>query len=567
MIESLKVRWIIIVLTLVMAIVTVLPNFVDVGENWWFSKDKIVYGLDIQGGLHLVLGVDVEGVITEKSNRTIRNLPNEFKDQDVQHGEVTLNPENNREILIGFSGADQEKAIKKFIDDYYATTLQILDTEDNKVVVKFYDAKIQEYKKQVISQAIEVIRNRIDEFGVSEPNIAAQGDNRIIVQLPGVKDSSKAKDLINRTARLAFRPISTEVAPSTVEAWILDAEKAGGYALGKDGLRYTDYLKKLNDDLKDKLPKDTAVVFEKAASATTLEAGKVPYLVQTNNNLSGDLLEDAMVRPDEFGKPQVIFRFGVEGRRQFAKMSGDNVGKQVAIILDGVIQSAPVIDEKIDSSTARIRLNTGRNIQETQDEAQFIATTLRAGALPAALEQLEERTVGPTLGKDSIEKGKLAGLLGSVLVLIFMFFYYRTLGLVADIALTLNVLLILAILTSLGATLTLPGVAGIVLTVGMAVDANVIIFERIKEELRKGVGIQTAIKDGFGHAFSAIFDANITTAAVCLVLMYFGTGPVRGFAVTLISGIVTSMFTAIFVSRAIIELMVVKFEYKNLVKA
>jgi preprotein translocase subunit SecD len=352
-----------------------------------------------------------------------------------------------------------------------------------------------------------------------------------------------------------------------LEAFVLDAEKAGNYALGKDGLRYTDYLKKINEDLKDKLPKETSLVFEKADSAVNLEAGKIPYLVTTNNNLSGDLLEDASVRPDEFGKPEVIFRFGVEGRRQFAQMSGENVGKQIAIILDGVIQSAPVINEKIDSPTARITLNSGRNIQETQNEAQLIATALRAGALPAALEQLEERTVGPTLGMDSIEKGKFAGILASLLVLIFMVLYYRGLGLVADIALVLNILFLLAILTSLGATMTLPGVAGIVLTVGMAVDANIIIYERIREELRKGVGLKMAIKDGFDQAFSAIFDSNITTVAACVVLMYFGTGPVRGFAVSLTAGIVTSMFTAIFVSRAIIELLVYKFEMKKLVRA
>ncbi len=325
-------------------------------------------------------------------------------------------------------------------------------------------------------------------------------------------------------------------------------------------------MAKLREDLKDKFPKQTTLVFEKAGAAKTLEAGKIPYLVKTDNSLSGDLLEDAMVRADEFGKPQVIFRFSVDGRRKFAKMSGDNVGKQVAIILDGVVQSSPVIDEKIDSATARIRLNSGQNVQETQAEAQFIATTLRAGALPAALEQLEERTVGPTLGQDSIDKGKRAGILGAILVLLFMLIYYRTLGVVADIALTFNVLLILGILTSLGATLTLPGVAGIVLTVGMAVDANVIIFERIKEELRKGVGLHLAVKDGFGHAFSAIVDANITTAAVCIVLMYFGTGPVKGFAVTLLCGIATSMFTAIFVSRAIIDFLVLKLHFKKLVK-
>ncbi|MCB0391698.1 MAG: protein translocase subunit SecD [Bdellovibrionales bacterium] len=582
MIESLKIRWFIVVATLLLAIFTLIPNFAEVGEDWWGSKDKIVYGLDIQGGLHLVLGVDVEGVIAEKAKRLVDNLPAEFKDQNVKHGEIVLNPENKKELTISYSSPEEEEAISKFISDYYGLTLQVVESEENKVIVRFYDSKIQEYKKQVIDQAIEVIRNRIDEYGVSEPSIAAQGDNRIIVQLPGIDDAARAKNLINKTARLTFHPVSTEVDASELQKWVDDAEAAGKYTLGKENandntveskeqgditkLAYTAYLKRLREDLKDKLPKDTTIVFEKAGAAINLEAGKIPYLVKTNNNLTGDLLEDANVRPDEFGRPEVIFRFGVEGRRQFAQMSGDNVGKQVAIILDGVIKSAPNIQEKIDSATARITLGNRGNVQETQKEAQDIATVLRAGALPAALEQLEERTVGPTLGHDSIEKGKMAGLIGAVLVLIFMAFYYRQLGIIADLALIFNIFLILAILTSLGATLTLPGVAGIVLTVGMAVDANVIIFERIKEELRKGTGLQMAIKDGFGNAFSAIFDANITTAAVCVVLMYFGTGPVRGFAVTLICGIVTSMFTAIFVSRAIIDLLIQKFQVKNLMK-
>ena len=566
MIESLKIRWLIIVATLLLAIITLVPNFKEVGENWWFSKDKIVYGLDIQGGLHLVLGVDVDSVISEKASRLVRNLPEEMKEQNVKHGAITLNPENKRQIFIAYGSPEEEEKISKFIEDYYGTTLQVVGTEGEQLLVRFFDNKIQEYKIQIIDQAIEVIRNRIDEFGVSEPSIAAQGDNRIIVQLPGIKDANRAKDLINRTARLTFQPITTEVSSGELEKWISEAETNGNYALGKEDLGYTEYLKRIREDIKEKLPKDTTLVFEKAPSAVSLEAGKVPYLVKTDNDLTGDLLEDAMVRPDEFGKPEVVFRFGVEGRRRFAKISGDNVGKQVAIILDGVVQSAPVINEKIDSATAKISLNSRGNIQETQAEAQFIATTLRAGALPAALEQLEERTVGPTLGHDSIEKGKLAGLVGSVLVLIFMLVYYRTLGIIANLALMLNILMILAILTSLGATLTLPGVAGIVLTVGMAVDANVIIFERIKEELRKGSSLALAVKEGFGQAFSAIFDSNITTAAVCIILMYYGTGPVRGFAVTLICGIITSMFTAIFVSRALIDLLLVKFQVKNLVK-
>jgi preprotein translocase subunit SecD len=567
MIESLKARWVIIFISLFLAIMWVLPNFVSLGDNWWFSKEKIIYGLDIQGGLHLVMGVDVEGVMAEKTARLSRNFRDELKDQGIAYQSVSVSEENKTELIVVLKEESDQETFSKYISEYYGTTLQILSQEGAEAHLRYYDAKVTEYRKQVIDQAIEVIRNRIDEFGVAEPSIAAQGDNRILVQLPGIKDSARAKELINRTARLNFRPVSEEKTLEELNRMVEETEKKGNYSFGAKGLGYSAYIKKINEDLKDKLPKDTRLVFQKSDNAVNLEAGRIPFLVKTDNSLSGSELEDANVRPDEYGTPEVIFRFTVDGRRKFSDMTEKNVGKRVAIVLDSVVQSAPNIQEKINSATARITLGSTRNYQETMNEANFIATALRAGALPAALEQLEERTVGPTLGADSIRKGKKAGIIGGILVLIFMLLYYRTLGVVADIALSINVLFILAILTSLGATLTLPGVAGIVLTVGMAVDANIIIFERIKEELRKGIGLQSAIKDGFGHAFSAIFDANITTAAVCVVLMYYGTGPVRGFAVTLICGIVTSMFTSIFISRAILDFMVGKLKMTKIVPA
>lgn len=565
MIESLKVRLIVVLLVVAGAIIWNVPNFTQVGENWWFSKSKIVYGLDIQGGLHLVMGVDVDAVVTEKSERQSKALKDEFKDSEVGFKDIVVNPENKREIIVSLNTGAEGQAVENHIAKYYPSTIQVLDKTDSAVTLKFFDSKVLEYKKQVVDQAIEVIRNRIDSMGVAEPSIAAQGEDRILVQLPGIEDSQTAKDLINKTARLDFRVVSKEMQVDELQRLIQEAEAAGNYKLSKESLKYTAYVKKINEDLKAKLPKNTRVVFKKLDSAVNLEAGRVPMLVETNSDLHGGELEDASVRPDEYGKPEVNFRFTVAGRRKFAELTERAAGGFLAIVLDDVVKSDPSVKEKIDSSQARITLGSGGNYQDTLAEAQFIATTLRAGALPAALEQLEERTVGPTLGADSIEKGKKAGIIGGILVLIFMIGYYRKLGVVADIALALNVLLILAILTSLGATLTLPGVAGIVLTVGMAVDANVIIFERIKEELLKGAGIGAAVKDGFGHAFSAIIDANITTAAVCIVLMYFGTGPVRGFAVTLICGIITSMFTAIFVSRAIIELMIGRLGVKNLI--
>ncbi len=268
------------------------------------------------------------------------------------------------------------------------------------------------------------------------------------------------------------------------------------------------------------------IAFEKAPAATTMEAGKIPYLLRTDTDISGDQLEDAFMTFSEYGEPKVSFRFGSEGRRKFADVTSKNVNKQLAIVLDEVIFSAPNIQERIDGE-GQISLGR-RNHEEATKEGTLIATALRAGALPAALTQMEERSVGPSLGADSIEKGRKAGLIGIGLVVIFISFYYKGAGVVAAITLILNVFGLLAMLAALGATLTLPGIAGITLTVGMAVDANVLIYERIREELRKGAAMKTAIKDGFDHAWSAIFDANVTHGIAAAVLVYFGSGPVRG---------------------------------------
>lgn len=565
MTENIKVRFAIVIAAVLLAGAWIAPNFIDFKEgDWWFSKKKMVYGLDIQGGLHLVMGVDTHGIIVEKTVRLSRSLRDELKNRNVGVESISPQNEDKTRLDVVLKTDADTKSLQTYITENYPATIQILETAGNRVTLRYFDNVIRDQKQQVINQAIEVIRNRIDEFGVAEPSISAQGSERILVQLPGIQDAVRAKELINRTARLDFRIVSRDVEQAKLAEIIDSAEKAGNYALGKDGMRYSAYVKRLNEDLKGKIPENSLVVFQKPEEAATLEAGKIPYLVMSDTDLTGDQLEDASVHPGEYGEPEVVFSFSPDGRRRFGEITEKNVNKQMAIVLDEIVQSAPVIQGKIASSSARITLGGGRDYQKTVDEANFIATALRAGALPANLEQLEERTVGPNLGADSIAAGKKATLIGVALIFLFMALYYRTLGIVADIALSLNVLFLLAILTSLGATLTLPGVAAIALTVGMAVDANIIIFERIKEELRKGTGTSAAIKDGFSNAFSSIFDANITTVATSLILMYYGTGPVRGFAVSLTIGIVTSMFTAVFVSRVLIEILTKWFKIKNI---
>lgn len=564
MIENIKARITIVVVFLLLGLAWVMPNFVNFSEDqWWFTKEKIVYGLDIQGGLHLVLQANVNEVFAEKASRVAGSIKKDMSERGLELNDIRVNPESSSELIASYELPEDVKKVNDYLNEYYANVLQVIDESKNQLTIRFLDAYITQEKSRVVGQAIEVIRNRIDEFGVAEPSITSQGENRILVQLPGIQNANRAKDLINRTARLEFRIVDQEaLSLDQLMALVSTAEKDGGYELGAEGLSYSKYVEKLNDDLKSKLPENRQIYFEKAPNAKNMEAGKIPRLVTATSDFTGDQLEDAFVGQDEFGTPVVNFKVSVTGRKALGDLTGNNINKPMAIILDGVVKSSPVINSKI-SEGGMITLGSS-NYQQTRDEAQFIATTLRAGALPAKLEQLEERTVGPTLGQDAIRKGAMAGAVGLVLVLVFMLVYYKSFGLIANIALTMNILLLFAILSSLRATLTLPGVAGIVLTIGMAVDANVIIFERIKEEINKGASLKGAIKDGFGQAFSAIFDANITTAATCFVLIYFGTGPVRGFAVTLLCGIVTSMFTAIFVSRTVFETLLDKFNVKKL---
>lgn len=550
--DSLRGRTILVGLYLAFCTLYLLPSVVTLPKGWWFHNKPLNYGLDIQGGAHLVYGVDVQGVVSERTQRMARALTAELKEKNVDVA-VTLSEKQDAIHIDVKNPADVPK-VTAHLQEMHGTTLQVVNEGSGKVEARYYDAVMQQYREQVINQAIEVIRNRVDEFGVAEPTIAAQGADRILVQLPGITDAGRAKELINKTAKLDFRLVDRTLTPENVQAMVADAEKTGNFALGKDGLSYNAYTKKINETLKDKLPKSTMIAFEKAPAATTMEAGKIAYLLRTDTDVSGDQLEDAFVSFGQYGEPKVSFRFGSEGRRKFSDVTSKNVGHQLAIVLDEVIYSAPNIQERIDGE-GQISLGS-RNQEDAQKEGSLIATALRAGALPAALTQMEERSVGPSLGADSIEKGKRAGIIGILLVVVFISIYYKAAGMAAALCLILNVFGLMAILSALGATLTLPGIAGITLTVGMAVDANVLIYERIREELRKGIAMRTAIADGFAHAWSAIFDANVTHGIAAAVLIYFGSGPVRGFGTTLIAGIVTTMITSIFVTRYLLDVLV-----------
>ena len=450
----------------------------------------------------------------------------------------------------------------------------------------------QQDAQDAVAQAQEVIRNRIDQFGVAEPTIQRQGDNRIIIELPGVQDVQRAKDLVGQTALLEFQllepaedrtrliqRLDQALAPqeedeaeeeedlllsSTPERAPLSSMLSpAGEDLtvsGRDLLRVKNLLN--TPEAQKIIPADVEFLFSSKPAGTEGNPFYFLYLVRERAEMTGHMIQDAFVSIGQvveyMGQPIVNFSTTDEGVRLFSRITGSHVGERMAIVLDESVYSAPVIQNKISEGRGII---TGSG---TQEEAKDLAIVLRAGALPAEVEIIEDRTVGPSLGRDSIEQGKTAAIYSMVLIAVFMVLYYRAAGLIANSALLLNMLFIMAVLAGFHATLTLPGIAGIILTIGMAVDANVLIFERIREELRSGKTIRAAIDSGYGHALSAIIDANVTTFLVGVVLYQFGTGPIRGFALTLCIGIISSLFTAFFVTRTIFDLITRKSQQSTL---
>lgn len=558
--ESLRSRTWITIIAIAAAIAFVLPNFMDTTKMKWWPSGKLNYGLDIQGGLHLVMGVDVDGVVATSVARQTQALKAEFAKDSLQVKDFTLTRAKDGQFTIVAQNAEDAKKIDSLLQKNYSTTLQVLGVNAENVDVKYLEAYLLDQKQNVIRQAIETIRNRIDEFGVAEPSITQQGNDRILVQLPGMADAERAKQLINTTAKLDFMLLSYEKSQEELQKMITEAEKAGNYNMTT--LKYSEYVNRVNQDLQAQLPAKTIIYFQKLESAKTMDVGSTPYLLRTDTDLSGDLLDNASVSFGQFGEPEVSLRFSPIGATKFSDLTGENINKQMAIVLDKVVKTAPNIQSKIPNGEARITLGRS-DAQDQMEEAKLIATALRAGALPASLEQLEERRVGPSLGRDALDKAKTASLVGSILIIIFMMFYYKMMGFISTVTMLINILFMFAMLGSLGATLTLPGIAGMALSVGFSMDANVLINERMREELAKGASLRGAVKEGYDKAMSAIIDSNITVSATAIVLLYFGTGPVRGFAVTLLAGILATLFSNVFVSKVIVDNLVYRFGIKK----
>jgi preprotein translocase subunit SecD len=508
-----SLRLIIVLAVLVAAVVYSLPTL---KPGLWPDK-RINLGLDLQGGMHLVLEVNTVKAVESTIERNLSEIRDLARRNQIQN--LLLERPAPNKIAVEVTGAENIAKFKQLLDKELRdlrSRIQSEQPERLSLVLDLADADAEQIKKLAVDQALETIRNRIDQFGVAEPDIRRQGENRILVQLPGIQDTERAKDLIGRTALLEFKLV--------------------------------DDTRDVNTALQGSPPPGTEVLFKVDEDPATQRTARTPFLVRKTALLTGASLTDARVQIDsQYGEPYVSIDFDKKGARVFERVTGENVGKRLAIVLDNKVYSAPTIQEKIAGGRARI---TGRFSME---EARDLAIVLRAGALPAPVTILEERTVGPSLGADSIRAGLISMAVGAILVLLFMGFYYKLAGLLAVFEVVLDIVLIGAGLAAFGATLTLPGMAGIILTIGMAVDNNVLIYERIREELRLGKSPRAATDAGFDRSTTTIMDANITTLIAAVVLFQFGTGPVKGFAVTLSIGVVASMFTAIVVSRLVFD--------------
>ncbi len=518
--QSLFYRTLLIVGLTVAAIVYLVPTFVtDLPQFWkdYLPGQRVHLGLDLQGGTHLVMTVDVQKALENSLDHMVEELKREATDAKISI-EGAQRADSSLQVRVNSDAREQFTDLVK--DRFPNLTIANSSTEGgtSSIELTFTKREEQHLRESALDQSLETIRNRIDQFGVSEPIIQREGSQDILIQLPGIQDPQRAKELIGRTAVLEFKILSEVPNPE-------------------------DYISG-----KKPLPPGTEILNGSDTDRSSGRAQRTQYLVEAKTLMTGDVISDALVRPaTQLEGPYVALELNARGARQFEQLTGANVGRRLAIILDNKVYSAPVIRERIGGGRASITGNF--DIKEARD----LAIVLRAGALPAPVHVAEERTVGPSLGKDSIRQGVTSFVVGGSLVVVFMLFYYKFAGVLADMALIFNVLFLLAALTAMQATLTLPGIAGIVLTIGMAVDANVLINERIREELRLGKTARAAIDAGYQRALPAILDTNTNSFLAGLILFQFGTGPVRGFAVTLCIGLVSSVFTAVVCTRVVYD--------------
>jgi preprotein translocase subunit SecD len=502
---KLNYRVVLLILATVFGLVFSLPSFTQSGEG-----KKITLGLDLQGGLHMLLGVKTE----EAVNSQIKSIASGIK-HFAERNDILIEGISVREEKVVFELLDSDDAT---VMDEQLKTIEgsVVHASEGKYTVSITPEAVEKLKLQAVDQAIETIRNRLDQFGLAEPTVAKQGVDKILVELPGIKtpeEEQRARELISRAAKLELMAVDED---RSMRVNDLSEVEAASYG--------------------DKILEDAL-------------QPQMKHLVNEIPILDGTMLTDAQVGYDQNNRPVINFSLNTQGAQIFGDFTGKSVGKRLAIVLDGKVYSAPVINERIGGGSGQISGNY------TIAEANDLAIALRSGALLAPIYMMEKRSVGPSLGADSIKASMIALISGFILVSLFMIVYYGMAGVVANIALIVNLLLILSIMALFGATLTLPGMAGIVLTVGMAVDANVIITERIREQIRLGNSFRKAVESGYDNAMRAILDANITTLIAAVVLYVYGTGAIKGFAITISIGILASMLTAIVGTHGIYQIL------------
>lgn len=466
----------------------------------------------------------------------------------------------NNQYLSVLAQQEDRAAMKAAIEQSdLASQLTYREALPQVVYLAYSEKKLAKTSKDIIDQAANSVRNRIDRFGVAEASVSRQSsNNRLVVELPGVKDPNEVIDIIRRTGQLEFRLVNNQLSTAELSS-LLNEQKA---ALKIEKEYEKDNLQKINDALKNTLPKNTSIAFSLVRDAEGKVTQSTPYLLNNEVPVTGDMLENAAVQVQR-NMPYVSMTFNKTGAKQFGDLTQKNVGRQLAIVLDGTITTAPNIKSPILTGQAQIELGFGR-YESLMKEAQEIVLVLKEGALPASLSVATKNLIGPSLGKESIEAGLNSLMIAALAVILFMLLYYKVGGVVSNVALVLNVTFVFAILTLFQASLTLPGIAGIVLTLGMAVDANVIIFERMREELYLGRSAGAVVESGYGNAMSAIVDGNITTFISGLVLFQFGTGPIKGFATTLMIGIMTTLITAVVFTRVVYDWMLGTLKVKKI---
>lgn len=574
-----------------LAVAYLLPTVV--GESRlpsWYTKHikaKLQLGLDLRGGIQLVYEVEMDKAVSDKADRLAADIEDRLrKDKNIK---AKLIREGRDDIVITFSKVSDIGVMDKKFMASYRNTLTEMDRNDKAGTIRLrmdenYVKEIQDYAQR---QAIETIRGRVDKFGVAEPSILSKGKD-IVVELPGLtkNDFDRIKNVIGRTAQLEFKIVDDtgdfmkKVAdkvpsqgPIQVRSESYDGKQHGTvsyvYLQSKD----KSALEKFIEGLPAQglaIPKTHEILLGEEQAKD--EKGNdlpdkmwITYYLYRRAELTGDYISDAEVQWDErTGRPEVGLTFDHNGASIFERVSGDHIGERMAIILDNRINSAPVLQSRIGGGRARITLGGFKDPFKLQQEAKDLVAVLRAGALPAPLRKTFETQLGASLGEDAVRKGTLAFIVATILVVLFMIYYYHLSGFIADLGLIFNVIFIMAIMAAFQASLTLPGIAGIVLTLGMAVDANVIINERIREEIRSGKTPRSAVETGYNRAFWTIFDSQLTTAIAGFVLLQYGTGPLKGFAVTLLIGILCSVFTAVWVTRIFVDLIVIKYKPKTL---